>query len=569
MSMPRTPHYPPQGEDEDISSRSESQSSLSTPRLTLEQRLYRATPVAVRKALGQGTLEEFNKEKYAVLDKLGQGGYGTAYQCERKAENGTEILATKVTHFACSTPSAFRGAERELAFTQMFDHPNIIRMPDAILYASGDLKVSLSLVLESMDSDFRETLHSSRLNAKQVENTLYQILSPLKYLHAANIAHRDIKPSNLLINRDGQVKLIDFNLCTIEGQPAVIADDVAALPRLLIPADEEEKPHPRPQTARVGTKGYYAPEMLAKNKYSTAIDIWSCGIIFLQSLLNMAKLDKELVKVKKQLGHKDKLLELVSIVKLVASKEDLESLEDPKQRKKLKAYAGKMQLNLLIKLIREKLLAQNVSVIWIENAFDLLQQMLTFNPKNRITAKDALKHGFMAAPCRYFQEDSIPSLSAQLKSVKDVMSDPLVHKWCLDRTLKQPFSQAVARAFKSWCAAVRLCQLELEPKENRELAEAYLEEMVNGYPKTYRAVPRLASLLASLPEAKPSLPPLATTRAQAATTPPAIAYFDARRPGATPSALPAVKPKNGTVKITVRPREEINSPRGLPKLRSL
>ncbi len=94
---------------------------------------------------------------------------------------------------------------------------------------------------------------------------MYQLLCGLKYIHSAGVLHRDIKPSNCLVDSSCNVKICDFGLANI--------------------ADTKQD-----MTEYVATRWYKAPELLLMwNHYSSAVDIWSAGLI-LAELVNLKPL---------------------------------------------------------------------------------------------------------------------------------------------------------------------------------------------------------------------------------------------------------------------------------------
>ena len=87
---------------------------------------------------------------------------------------------------------------------------------------------------------------------------LYQILRGLKYIHSANVLHRDLKPSNLLLNANCDLKICDFGLARVTSETDFMTEYVV-------------------------TRWYRAPELLLNSSdYTTAIDIWSVGCIFME-----------------------------------------------------------------------------------------------------------------------------------------------------------------------------------------------------------------------------------------------------------------------------------------------
>ena len=91
-----------------------------------------------------------------------------------------------------------------------------------------------------------------------VQYFLYQILRGLKYIHSANVLHRDLKPSNLLLNANCDLKICDFGLARVTSESDFMTEYVV-------------------------TRWYRAPELLLNSSdYTTAIDVWSVGCIFME-----------------------------------------------------------------------------------------------------------------------------------------------------------------------------------------------------------------------------------------------------------------------------------------------
>lgn len=88
-----------------------------------------------------------------------------------------------------------------------------------------------------------------------------QIISAVQYLHSRKVIHRDLKPENLiLVNKDfySEIKIVDF------GYAYVLS---------------EKDSSDAQNNYSCGTPGYMSPEILLSQKYSTAGDIWSLGVI--------------------------------------------------------------------------------------------------------------------------------------------------------------------------------------------------------------------------------------------------------------------------------------------------
>ena len=193
-------------------------------------------------------------EKYAKLDKVGEGTYGVVYKCQNKYTN--EYVALKKIRLENEDEGIPSTAIREISILKQMKHPNIIKLVDLI---HGEKK--LYLVFEFMDHDLKKFLdmNGGPLPPQLVKSYLYQITSAIRYCHSKRILHRDLKPQNLLIDKNGVIKLADFGLARAFGVPI------------------------KTLTHEVLTLWYRAPEiLLGQKEYSTPVDIWSLGLIFFE-----------------------------------------------------------------------------------------------------------------------------------------------------------------------------------------------------------------------------------------------------------------------------------------------
>lgn len=86
-------------------------------------------------------------------------------------------------------------------------------------------------------------------------------LEALEYLHSRFIVHRDLKPENMLIDEEGNPKLIDF------GFAKQLSGDSAKTRTFC------------------GTPEYAAPEMILNESHDIAVDIWALGIFLYEMLI--------------------------------------------------------------------------------------------------------------------------------------------------------------------------------------------------------------------------------------------------------------------------------------------
>ncbi|EEH06242.1 mitogen-activated protein kinase [Histoplasma capsulatum G186AR] len=172
----------------------------------------------------------------------------------------------------------------------------------------------------------------------------------LKYVHSAGVVHRDLKPSNILINENCDLKICDFGLARIQD------------PQM---------------TGYVSTRYYRAPEiMLTWQKYDVEVDVWSAGCIFAEMLEG-----KPLFPGKDHVNQFSIITELLGtppddVIETICSVNTLQFVQSLPKRER-QPLSNKFQ---------------NADPL----AIDLLERMLVFDPKKRITAGDSLAHEYLA-----------------------------------------------------------------------------------------------------------------------------------------------------------------------------
>jgi serine/threonine protein kinase len=187
---------------------------------------------------------------YERTDKLGEGTYGIVYKARKIATS--DVVAMKqirLDHEEEGVPST---AIREISLLKELNHPNVVKLLDVRCTQS-----SLYLIFEFVEMDLRQHLKRRGVfYGRDLKIAGLQLFEAVHCLHAHRILHRDLKPQNLLIDRLSRVKVADFGLARAFSVPI------------------------KPFTHEVVTLWYRAPEiLLGIERYSTPVDIWSCGCI--------------------------------------------------------------------------------------------------------------------------------------------------------------------------------------------------------------------------------------------------------------------------------------------------
>lgn len=147
---------------------------------------------------------------WVVERPLGQGGMGSVYRCHNRSAQ--RILAAIKT----LDPSLNRVATAKARFVReaeilfALDHPNIVKVRNVRMDAEPPYIEMEFVEGESLES----RIYRGPMPVPDALDLFRQAADALRYMHDAGVRHRDIKPSNMIIQKDGQLKLVDFGIAT-------------------------------------------------------------------------------------------------------------------------------------------------------------------------------------------------------------------------------------------------------------------------------------------------------------------------------------------------------------------
>ncbi len=227
------------------------------------------------------------------------------------------------------------------------------------------------LVFEYMEHDLLGIIRKQiKLEVPQIKCIVKQILEGVSFLHERNVVHRDVKSANILMNNAGEIKLADFGLA-----------------RLMERKDKN-------YTNKVVTLWYRSPELLlGSTNYTPAVDIWSVGCCFAELLKSTPLF---------QADSEPKVIDMI-YKKCGAPTEEtwpgVSSLQYYRNFAPREMYPRRLYEEFkdnpkydLDKQGRNKKINRKNRVD--SEALNLLDKMLTMNPAQRITAKEALEHPY-------------------------------------------------------------------------------------------------------------------------------------------------------------------------------
>lgn len=201
-------------------------------------------------------LEQVSIPGYEILHKLGEGGMGLVYAARRQHDDFCQDVAIKVSRRIVDTDRFKARFNREQRILAGLRHPNIATFVDAGSIHSGQPYMAMELIDGQPITAFCE---DRQLSISERLKLFVEVCLAVQYAHSHLIVHRDLKPDNVLVNREGQVKLLDFGVAKM--------------------LDDSETGH---STTALITPEYASPEQLLGEPVSTESDIYSLGVLLYQ-----------------------------------------------------------------------------------------------------------------------------------------------------------------------------------------------------------------------------------------------------------------------------------------------
>jgi serine/threonine protein kinase len=195
--------------------------------------------------------------RYQIIEELGRGGMGTVYKVLDREINekiALKILKPEIS-FDEKTIERFRN---ELKLARKISHQNVCRMYD-IVKEEGLYFITMEYI---SGEDLKSTI--IRLGQVSVGKTMRivkQICKGLAEAHRLGVIHRDLKPQNIIIDREGEVRIMDFGIALSRRTAGITEPGVM-----------------------IGTPEYMSPEQAAGKELDSRSDIYSLGIIMFELL---------------------------------------------------------------------------------------------------------------------------------------------------------------------------------------------------------------------------------------------------------------------------------------------
>src|SRR5579883_3481970 len=205
--------------------------------------------------------------QFRVEAVIGQGGMGVVYRAVDEQLRRTVALKVLPPDFAADPERRARFL-REARSAAAVSHANI-----AAIHQVGEADGRLYLAMEHVTGrTLREVLAGGPLTVEQVIPVARGLLRGIARAHEKGVVHRDLKPDNVMIDDDGEAKILDFGIAKIAAAEA--------------PASRGRSRSMALTRAGyvVGTPGYMSPEQGAARTVDARTDVFSFGVVLFEML---------------------------------------------------------------------------------------------------------------------------------------------------------------------------------------------------------------------------------------------------------------------------------------------
>lgn len=196
--------------------------------------------------------------RYQILEHLGKGGMGRVYKVLDLEIN--EVVALKVLGPEISEDEEFiKRFHNELKLARRISHKNVC----GLYHLSKDEKGTNYITMEFVPGEDLKSLirRVGQLTIRKAVAIAKQVCAGLVEAHGLGIVHRDLKPQNILIDYQGNVRIMDFGIAL-----SLFEKGVTKTPML------------------IGTPEYMSPEQVDGKEVDGRTDIYSLGVLLFEML---------------------------------------------------------------------------------------------------------------------------------------------------------------------------------------------------------------------------------------------------------------------------------------------
>ncbi len=209
---------------------------------------------------GPGPGGEARIGNYVLSRELGRGGMGVVHKAYDPVLK-RDVAIKMILDPGSAGPQAVARFRREAESTARLRHPGIVA-----LHEVGEHEGRPYIVMDYVRGEtFEQLLKRDKVTPRRVAEIVRGVAAALDHAHKQGVIHRDVKPQNVLIDRDGEPRVMDFGLARdVDGG----VDQLTMSGQVL------------------GTPSYMAPEQAGaeRGKQGPATDVWALGVVLYRAL---------------------------------------------------------------------------------------------------------------------------------------------------------------------------------------------------------------------------------------------------------------------------------------------
>jgi len=227
---------------------------------------FDSTPqISVTKTL-ETTVDELTRGivfagRYEIIEELGTGGMGKVYRAfDKQIEE--EVAIKQLKPEIATDKRTIERFRNEIKVARKITHKNVCRMHD-LNQADKTFYITMEYV---RGEDLKSVIHRmEKLTVGKALSIGRQIAAGLSEAHKLGVVHRDLKPHNIMIDKEGNAKIMDFGIARSLGAEGSTGEGVI-----------------------VGTPEYMSPEQVEGKDVDRRSDIYSLGIILYEMVTGRA-----------------------------------------------------------------------------------------------------------------------------------------------------------------------------------------------------------------------------------------------------------------------------------------
>jgi len=205
-------------------------------------------------------------DRYEIIEELGKGGMGKVYRVEDKKIK-EEVALKLIKPEIASDKKTIARFSNELKMARKIAHRNVCKM-----YDLGEEKGTHYITMEYVPGEDLKSFirRAELLSAGKAVFIANQVVEGLTEAHRLGVIHRDLKPQNIMIDEEGNARIMDFGIARAVRGKGITAAGVI-----------------------VGTPEYMSPEQAEVKEVDQRSDIYSLGVILYEMVTGRVPFEGE------------------------------------------------------------------------------------------------------------------------------------------------------------------------------------------------------------------------------------------------------------------------------------